>query len=423
MTDISAASSPEHPTSQTPELEPLEVASGMVFGTRRSPGNDARIPSDPVPVRAAVEDVLLPALSRVPCLVAFSGGRDSSIVLALAARVAREHGLADPIPVTLRFDQPQTWETEWQEMMVRHLGLSDWVLLPQRQDLEALGLIARTTLARHGLYWPANAHVLVPLLDAARGGSLLTGTGGDELFSPPLGKPIPLRHSFRVRPLRRALMLSAIQLSPWRTRLQLQYRGLLRLPWLTERARREVRARFLEVMRPRGESWRDLLQKLLQSRYWELIEGVSSAMARDLNVLLVNPFLDPRYIGAAIQEAPREGFPTRSAAIATLFGDLLPRATVQRGTKATFNEILWGPESRSFAERPSSPALDPALVDHDALRRVWARPRPDLRALTPLQAAWLAESKEPQGSGGTNYSRTSDPRFHLISYPNRDVSY
>jgi asparagine synthase (glutamine-hydrolysing) len=352
-----------------------------------------------------VEDVLLPALSRVPCLVAFSGGRDSSIVLALATRVAREHGLADPIPVTLRFDHPNASETEWQEMMVRHLGLLDWTVLPQRQDLEVLGDIARGALARHGLYWPANAHLLVPLLNAARDGSLLTGTGGDELFSPPLGKRIPMRHFFRVRPLRRAFMLSAIQLSPWRTRLLLQYRGLLRLPWLTKRARRAVRTQFLETMRPMGQSWQDLLQQLLQSRYWELIEGISSAIARDADVLLVHPFLEPRYMGAAIQQAPQEGFSNRSAAIASLFGDLLPRATVQRGTKATFNEILWGPESKSFAERRARLVLDPALVDHDALRRVWARPRPDLRALTPLQAAWLAESREPQRRD-SNFSRT-----------------
>lgn len=389
----------------TPQLEPLEIASGMVFGTRRSRGNVPGIPSDPVPIRAALEDVLLPALSRVPCLVAFSGGRDSSLVLALATRVAREHGLADPIPVTLRFDHPNASETEWQEMMVRHLGLSDWTVLPQRQDLEVLGDIARGALARHGLYWPANAHLLVPLLNAATGGSLLTGTGGDELFSPPLGKQIPLRHFLRVRPLRRAFLLSAIQLSPWRTRLLLQYRGLLRLPWLTERARRAVRAQFLETMRPRGQSWQDLIQQLLQSRYWELIEGISSAMARVANVLLVNPFLDPRYMGAAIQQTPAEGFPSRSAAMASLFGDLLPRAMVQRGTKATFNDILWGPNSRSFVEHSTHLALDPTLVDHDALRRVWARPRPDLRALTPLQEAWLSESREPQ-TRASNFSRT-----------------
>ncbi len=91
--------------------------------------------------------------------------------------------------------------------------------------------------------------------------------------------------------------------------------------------------------------------------------------------------------------------------MASLFGDLLPRAMVQRGTKATFNDILWGPNSRSFVEHSTHLALDPTLVDHDALRRVWARPRPDLRALTPLQEAWLSESREPQ-TRASNFSRT-----------------
>ena len=51
---------------------------------------------------AALEEAILPALRRPPCLVSFSGGRDSSCVLAAATRAARREGLQPPVPVTLR---------------------------------------------------------------------------------------------------------------------------------------------------------------------------------------------------------------------------------------------------------------------------------------------------------------------------------
>ena len=53
--------------------------------------------------REAMERVLREALQRAPCIVAFSGGRDSSAVLALAVDLARREGLQEPLPVTRRF--------------------------------------------------------------------------------------------------------------------------------------------------------------------------------------------------------------------------------------------------------------------------------------------------------------------------------
>jgi hypothetical protein len=147
---------------------------------------------------------------------------------------------------------------------------------------------------------------------------------------------------------------------------------------------------------PACSTWQESLQQLLDSRYLELALGIFSALARDADVLLTQPLLDPRFIGAAVQEAPPEGYRSRNVAIPALFGDLLPKETMYRGTKAVFTDILWGPQSRSFAERPEPLCLDPELVDHAALRRVWSRPRPDFRALTPLQAAWISnQSRTP----------------------------
>ena len=170
-------------------------------GSRRSrspPGSSWVMPATPVrclrfrPVTrplAALERACLPALRRGRCCVSFSGGRDSSIVLAAATRVARREGLALPTPVTNRFPHAgPTDESEWQELVVRHLGLDDWLRIDHTDALDIVGPVARQVLERHGLLWPFNAHFHVPLLEAAEGGALLTGIGGDELFRErPLG--------------------------------------------------------------------------------------------------------------------------------------------------------------------------------------------------------------------------------------------
>ena len=100
-------------------LSPIEIASGLVLGNTQ-PLEPARA-ADP---RAAMERALLAPLRRGPCLVSFSGGRDSSAVLAVATAVARREGLQPPIPATLRFPSAaDSAETEWQEGVIAHLGL------------------------------------------------------------------------------------------------------------------------------------------------------------------------------------------------------------------------------------------------------------------------------------------------------------
>ena len=68
----------------------------------------------------AIDQVLLEALSRTPCLISFSGGRDSSAMLAAAVAVARREGLDLPVPATLVFPQSEdSNEDEWQAMVLR----------------------------------------------------------------------------------------------------------------------------------------------------------------------------------------------------------------------------------------------------------------------------------------------------------------
>ncbi len=72
-------------------LTDVELATGIVFGTA---------PVEPLPsgtgIDAAPRAARSPSSVHGPCFVSFSGGKDSSVVLAAATRAARRSGLADP---------------------------------------------------------------------------------------------------------------------------------------------------------------------------------------------------------------------------------------------------------------------------------------------------------------------------------------
>src|SRR3954463_11820790 len=74
-----------------PHLTSLDVAVGYPLGFDHvSPldeSSPARSPQD------AMAAALGAALARPPCLISFSGGRDSSAMLAMAANIARREGL------------------------------------------------------------------------------------------------------------------------------------------------------------------------------------------------------------------------------------------------------------------------------------------------------------------------------------------
>jgi asparagine synthase (glutamine-hydrolysing) len=325
-------------------------------------------------------------------MVAFSGGRDSSAILAMATYVARRHGLDDPLPLTFRYqDHPRTWETEWQELMMHHLELKDWKIVAIKAELDFLGPMARDALLRHGLFWPPNSHTTIPMLQAAKGGSLLTGNGGDEVFRSlvKVKKMTPVQ-ILRSLPPHRALMVGIVNSLPLRWKILAQYRHGLRFPWLRPAARREVHRRFVDNSVQRQTSNRHYLERLDESRYLELSRGIVAALTYDAEVNLVEPFLDPRFFRALLSETPAEGFPRRNAALGAFFGDLLPSAMAQRTTKAVFTESFWGPESREFARQWDGTGLDHSLIDPDALRSHWLRPKPDMRSATAIQAAWLA---------------------------------
>ena len=370
-------------------LTPLELASGLVLGseprTRPRPGA-----MDP---RAAMEGALLEPLRGGPCLVSFSGGRDSSAVLALAAAVARREGLPLPIPATLRFPGAQdALETEWQEQVVTHLGLDDWIRLELTHELDCVGPVATRCLKRHGVLWPANAHFHAPLFAEARGGSFLTGIGGDEL----LGASRWL-HARRVlagaaAPRPHDALALALALAPPRLRRLVTRRRIRStpFPWLRAQTAEELRRQLADDEAAEPFGWREGILFSARHRYLHVGTRSLALLAADEKVALTHPFLAPPFV-AALAALPRaERFDSRRDAMDAIFGDLLPEPVRSRPTKASFDEAFWHEHSRELVRRWNGEGVDTRLVDPDRLRAEWESDAPDPRTYTLLQSVKVA---------------------------------
>ena len=160
-------------------LTELDVATGVVLGTSEpAPWPPAR--SDPLDV---LFDEANRILRRGHCVVAFSGGRDSSAVLALLLHVARRDGLEEPVALTARWPGDLAAdESAWQEHVAGELEVRRWEVITPGTDFDLLGPLATGLLREHGLLWPAPTVALMPMIEAAGDGVLVTGQGGDEVF-------------------------------------------------------------------------------------------------------------------------------------------------------------------------------------------------------------------------------------------------
>jgi asparagine synthetase B (glutamine-hydrolysing) len=359
-----------------PALDPLEIATGIVYGV----GSGLRLPPA-ADAGTALAAAVGPALRRGRCFVSFSGGRDSSAVLAAAAHVARREGLDLPVPLTIRARHaPAAEESDWQECVVAHLGLDDWVRIDVDGELDAVGPYARAVLAHHGLLWPFNVHFHVPMLVEATGGTLLTGIGGDELWKAATAR--------RVRRRRHALRIAPSRLQ----RSVLARREPVDFPWLTSAARRA--ARLAGAAEAAAEPWtaRDRLSWWRSLRYLAVGTRSLAAVAVDAGATIEHPLLSPTLWGALAAVAPRAGFSSSDAALAAVAGELLPQELVARRTKAGFDDVFFADQARALAERWDGGGVPEDLVDVAALRAGWRSEAPDPHTLTLLQAAALASA-------------------------------
>jgi asparagine synthase (glutamine-hydrolysing) len=336
-------------------------------------------------------EAVLPALRRSPCCVSLSGGRGSSALLALATSVARHHGLADPVPVSVRFPaHPGADEREWQDLVIDHLGLRGRQVLEFDEELDVLGDIATAGLVAHGQLWPPSSHLYVPALDCARGGSLLTSIDHGQLLEWwRWARAQAVLHG-RSRPVPRDVVRVGFALAPARLRREvIVRRWASHLPWVRPSALDTVirfRVRDDSPLEPRR--WDRRIAWLRSVRNITLHVHSVNALGAARDVEVHHPLLDPAVLSTLAQSGGPVGL---ERPWQELYADLLPAATLaRRPTRHEMGPVLWGRRARAFAERWRGAGLDLELVDPDRLRTIWRGEHPWLGAATLAQAAWLA---------------------------------
>ena len=330
------------------ELAPLEVASGLVFGLTPPLPMPTEVFADPI---EAFERVIRPALQRPPCVISFSGGRDSSAVLAAAVRVARREGLPLPIPSTNRFPAAtDSHESDWQERVVAHLGLDDWLKPEFTDELDCVGPVATSVLRRHGLLWPFNAHFHMPQLEAAAGGSLLTGIGGDEALSPSSWARARAVIFGRAKPERRdVLRVGFLATPPPIRRAVLRRRVPLTHTWLRLPARRAIADEWAAQGASEPFGWEAQFGWRRRFRYLHVGLASLGLLAGDASVRIAHPFTDAGFSAALARLPKPRRYADRTAAMRLLFDDLLPDDVLARKTKSGFDQAFWSGWSRAFA--------------------------------------------------------------------------
>ncbi len=348
--------------------------------------------------RAALERAVGETLRQGRCFVSFSGGRDSSAVLAVAAHVARTHGYPLPVPVVLRYPgREDTEESGWQDLVLTHLGLRNAVIHSVDRPEGYLGATARDGLARRGLLWPPALQLPDPILGTARGGVLITGEGGDEVLGARRVTALTLLVRLHRRPTRRLLRLAARALEPGPLRTAGARRRLRRadlLPWLTAEGAALAADRLArDAAAPLR--WDRETARLLGRHAAEIFTDNYALVAREHDVLVEHPLVAPGFVHALARAGGPWGYAGRTDLMRRLFSDLLPEALLARPTKAHFGQVRWGGPERDFARAWDGTGLDTRLVDVSRVRAEWLSDRPAGASALALQAAWLAAEGLP----------------------------
>jgi asparagine synthase (glutamine-hydrolysing) len=374
-------------------LSATDVAYGFVAGSlaQTSPAPVAR--EDPA---AALGAALRPALERGRCVVGFSGGRDSSLLLALAVREARREGFALPVAVTLEFDPENSRESEWQELVLAHLGLDDWVRLPQGSDLDLVGPVAGDGVVRHGVMYPGNAHMIVPLAAVARGGSVITGFAGDDVLGEWPFEGIAAMVARRRAPRPGDVKRLARWLAPARVRADRYAAGRrwVQLPWLRPPHDRIAARAIAGDIAGSPRTWSGRMEWLGRRRMWPISQRAMDLHAAQHDARTYVPLLERGFLAALGAAGGRFGIGDRTAVMRLLAGDLLPPALIERETKAEFSESYFGPHTRKFAQEwDGRSGIDPGVVDGEELRAMWLSDHPHGLSVALLQSAWLATQR------------------------------
>jgi asparagine synthase (glutamine-hydrolysing) len=291
---------------------------------------------------------------------------------------------------------PETDESEWQELVLRHLRITEWERLVYVEgEADLIGSAATESLRQIGLVWPPALHTKERVWKAGSGGFLLTGEGGDEIFGIRRVTPITGLLRRKVGSRRRALRMAARALTPRPIRRRSttsEIRETTSIPWLTPLAEAAFRDLLVSDALVEPLPWGSSIISLLRRRGARKGLNNLAAAAAAFDTTVVDPLLDPGFVFALAKFGGFLGFPGRSVATQALFGHLLPEALITRQEKVYFNTVLFSESSKRFAASWDGEGVDTDLVVPDQLKRAWESDMPHAASASSLQAAWLNAS-------------------------------
>jgi asparagine synthase (glutamine-hydrolysing) len=269
----------------------------------------------------------------------------------------------------------------------------DWIRLDLPSGLDAVGSVAGPVLQRLRLFYPANAHILMPILDHARGGTIACGLGGDELFGLWTLRRLADVATGRARVRRADVVAVAGACLPPRIRLALRSRRRLNapVPWLRPAAQAELDGILAEQDAYDTRRWDRHARSVPRARSFAVARSHLNRIGAIADARIETPLLDPAFCESLAVAGGWRGFGDRTATLRALFSDLLPDDVLARTHKATFDQAFFTEETRRFAEEWSGRGLDDELLDPEAVREAWRQPEFDFRSALLLQSAWLRE--------------------------------
>lgn len=398
--------------------QPIELAGGWIPGVTADWGTSFGSSLSPIPIWdspapslvEALERVIRPALEQQQCAVLFSGGRDSSMILAITVGLARREGHPEPVAITRSFPGiASADEYEWQRLVVDHLGVREWNRIDQTDDGRVLSSTVTSGLRRFGVLYPPMVHALTPVFPHVAGGVVLTGEGGDEWLGPHRATPFAMLRS-RSGLSRPDLYQHAFEASlPKSARQRLLRRRFANdCLWLRPAARDEFLTSVIEDETNAPFNWGEALVRLGHRRSVCASTRNVAALASTWGVRVVNPLHTAEFTRALQCAGGRLGFPGRTSLMREMASDLLPPELIRRRSKAYLDEAMWA-ERGSFAETWSGGGLDQTLVDSSVLRRVWESPEPDSRTVMLLHSAWLHDAGGDDAVPDVRRARSTPP--------------
>ncbi|MSW52653.1 MAG: hypothetical protein F2817_17415 [Actinobacteria bacterium] len=387
-------------TGMLPELTDREIAYGFPIGM-----SDSSIQENSPPMRRGPSDhpiqvldtILLNALTKSPCVITFSGGRDSSLLLARAAMVAKKHGLPGPVALTHRYpaEDVDAQETVWQHRVVDHLRLLDlpveWIINDVTTEFDILGKPLTDLLTMNGrpFFPPASGASLFDYQFAA-GGSLVTGEFGDELFAN--SRSYRFRRSIsELKYSGRTSMRRVVRpLFPSMRSIGAEEIAMLTgITWLTEDA---LHGLFASVKQAADDDfgWKSEVRRKLKTRAVQVSLETRDRIAGLFDCIPVDPFLDFQFIDSWFGHIDYFGI-SRSQSMRLLSDGMLPDSVIDRESKAFFNRSRFGEDTKSFAAKWDGAGIESPDVDVSRLRDAWMQNLVTLQSAMLLQQAWLSD--------------------------------